>query len=285
MTKRIVTGLILTVVMAGAVGFGPFWVLAPLLSLAVLAALYEFLRLPGDTLKVIDRVAGLVAGASLLSVAALCHHEAVMPMMVLTLAGLTVGLLLLVLFTPHPIEQAGPRAAALLTGLFYVALLGSFALMIARPETGREGRFVLLLVAVVTWLNDSMAFFGGKLLGRHKLYPTVSPKKTWEGSIAGLMGSVLGAFVVKWIFIGLVDDPEFQGRLSLAHLVGFALLGGALGQVGDLVESVFKRSYGIKDSGTILPGHGGLLDRIDAFLFVAPFGFFWFYLPGLSFYF
>lgn len=285
MTKRIITGLILTVVVVGAVGFGPFWVLAPLLSLAILAALYEFLKLPGDLLKTGDRVAGMMAGAFLLAVAALWHHEAVMPIMVLTIASLSVGLLLLVLFTPHPIERAGSRAAALLTGLFYVALLGSFAVMIARPETGQEGRFVLLLVAVVTWLNDSMAFFGGKLLGRHKLYPTVSPKKTWEGSIAGLAGSVLGAFLVKWLFIGLVDDPDFQWKLSHVQLVGFALLGGALGQVGDLVESVFKRSYGIKDSGTILPGHGGLLDRIDAFLFVAPFGFFWFYLPGLSFYF
>lgn len=285
MTKRIITGLLLAVGLVGAVGWGPFWVLAPLLGLAILVAHYEFLRLPGDRLKPSDRFAGLLGCVVLLLVASLWHHETVMPMLVMTLSCLTVFFLLLVLFTPHPIEEAGSRATTLVTGLLYIGFLGSTALMVVRPETGQEGRVVLLLIAVVTWLNDSMAFFGGKFLGRHKLYPTVSPKKTWEGSFFGLMGSVAGVFIVKGLFITLWEGPEFQWTVGNGQLVAFALIGGALGQMGDLVESVFKRSYGIKDSGSILPGHGGLLDRIDAFLFVAPFGFFWFYLGDLSFYF
>jgi len=139
---------------------------------------------------------------------------------------------------------------------------------VVHPEHGEQGRLVLLTIAAVTWLGDTAAFFGGRAFGRHRLYPSVSPKKTWEGALCGLAGSVLGALAVRGLFWADADP---------VRLVVFAVLGGILGQTGDLVESVFKRSAGVKDSGSILPGHGGLLDRIDAFLFVAPFGWFWFF--------
>jgi len=100
------------------------------------------------------------------------------------------------------------------------------------------------------------------------MYPAVSPNKTWEGSVSGMLGSVAGALIVRALLL-----PE----APLAPLVGFALVGGVLGQAGDLVESVFKRSCGVKDSAGILPGHGGFLDRVDAFLFVAPVAYFWFF--------
>ncbi|NOZ01358.1 MAG: phosphatidate cytidylyltransferase [Deltaproteobacteria bacterium] len=276
MTKRIVTGIILAAVVLGVVGFGPFWLLAPLLWLAVLAALHEFLGLQDGVLDPMDRAIGVLAGALLLSIVSYYPSETLMPMLIMTLAILSVVLLLYVLFRPGAIETAGPRASTLLSGLMYVALLGSFALMIARPETGPKGRIVLLMVAAVTWLNDTMAFFGGKLMGKHRLYQKVSPNKTWEGSVTGLAGSVIGAFIIKWVFVDLMQVVEVWS-MPAWQLVAFAVVGGALGQVGDLVESVFKRSYGVKDSGAIIPGHGGMLDRIDAFLFVAPFGFFFFY--------
>lgn len=284
MGKRIVTGVILAAVVIGAVLYGPFLLLAGLMALAVLAALHEFLGLPG-TLKGSDRVAGLLAGATLLATAALAPEARLGTWIAASAAASAVALLLVVLFSPHPMEQAGARASHLLAGALYVGLLGACAVLVARPEHGdpfagaaapagtAPGRYVLLVAAAVTWLNDTLAFAGGKLAGRHKLYPAVSPNKTWEGSIAGMAGSVLGAFAIKWILWPEADPLP---------LAGFAIVGGALGQTGDLAESVFKRACAVKDSGALLPGHGGLLDRIDAFLFVAPAAWLWFFVLGWS---
>lgn len=268
MTSRIVTGLALTALVLWAVADGPFEVLAVLLGIAIAGALFEFLALPADLLRRSDRVIGMLAGSALL--ATIAFGPPSQTSWLFALVGGVALLLLAILATPHPIERAGPRAAVLVTGLVYVVLFGSSAIAVARPEHDVEGRWVLLVIAAVTWLGDTAAFFGGKALGRHRLYPAVSPKKTWEGSVCGLAGSVLGALAVKWLFWKEADP---------GNLIGFALVGGAVGQAGDLVESVFKRSAGVKDSGRILPGHGGLLDRIDAFLFVSPLGWIWFYGP------
>jgi len=121
----------------------------------------------------------------------------------------------------------------------------------------------LMLVLLVVWLGDTGGYFGGRFLGRHKLSPQKSPKKTWEGAIIALAASILGAF--SWCFaMGINNDSQF--------LIIFAcgLFGGIAGQLGDLVESVIKRFTGVKDSGSLLPGHGGALDRIDGVLFAAP---------------
>jgi phosphatidate cytidylyltransferase len=285
MAVRILTGLLLTAVLLAVVLLGPFEVLAAFLSVAILLALHEFLGLPG-TLNRLDRVAGVAAGAAVLAVAGLAP-ELLMGRWLLATAVLSIiVLLLVVLFTPHPMESAGRRATHLVAGVVYVGLLGSCAVIIARPEHGLAGRHVLLAAAAVTWANDSMAFFGGKLLGRggrHKMYAAVSPNKTWEGSVSGMIGSVLGAFLVKWLLHDAADPAALAAgtpvRLSdPVVLAAFALVGGAAGQVGDLAESMFKRACGVKDSGTLLPGHGGLLDRIDAYLFVAPVAWVWFYL-------
>jgi phosphatidate cytidylyltransferase len=282
MAVRILTGLLLTAVLLAVVLLGPFEVLAAFLSVAVLLALHEFLGLPG-TLKRLDRVAGIAAGAAVLAVAGLAPELLVGRWLLAAAVLSIIALLLVVLFTPQPMESAAPRATHLVAGVVYVGLLGSCAVMIARPEHGLAGRHVLLAAAAVTWANDSMAFFGGKLLGRHKMYPAVSPNKTWEGSVSGMIGSVLGAFLVKWLLHDAADPAAIAAgtpvRLSdPLVLAAFALVGGAAGQVGDLAESMFKRACGVKDSGTLIPGHGGVLDRIDAYLFVAPVAWVWFYL-------
>jgi len=269
MIKRIVTGILLAAGLIGVVVFGPFLLLAGVLALAVLPALWEFMRLPGDAIKGVDRVATLLAGTAILALSAFLPADMLSRTMPSVLAGLCLGLLVLVLFQSQSIEKAGLRATHMITGLLYVAFLGSFAILAGRPENGDHGRHVLLFAAAVTWVNDSAAFFAGKFLGRHKLYPIVSPNKTWEGSIGGLAGAVLGTFFVRWILDVEVDAFK---------LVSFAVVGGILGQIGDLAESLFKRTYAVKDSGTILPGHGGLLDRIDAFLFVAPVAYIWFFV-------
>jgi phosphatidate cytidylyltransferase len=122
---------------------------------------------------------------------------------------------------------------------------------------------LLILVLVVVWMGDTGGYFGGRFFGKHRLAPLKSPKKTWEGAIAGLLASVVGACVWFRYF-----HADLSGGLVTALACGF--LGGISGQMGDLVESVIKRFTGVKDSGVLLPGHGGLLDRIDGVLFAAP---------------
>ena len=114
----------------------------------------------------------------------------------------------------------------------------------------------------MAWLADTGGYFVGRRFGKAKLYPSVSPNKTW----AGLYGAMLGSTIA-----GVVAALTYLPELRLIHGIALGLVGGVVGQLGDLVESLLKRSVGVKDSGTIIPGHGGILDRIDAVLFVSPF--------------
>jgi phosphatidate cytidylyltransferase len=139
---------------------------------------------------------------------------------------------------------------------------------------GWAGTGLLLLVMISTWFGDTTAYFGGRSIGGPKLLPSVSPAKTVSGSLSGLAGSVLMATLVAGFLL-----PRFGGgeSLSLPAAALFGLLLGMAGQVGDLAESLLKREAGVKDSGALLPGHGGVLDRFDAVLFTLPLA--WYLLP------
>jgi len=267
MKTRIITGLILAGLVISAILAAPFWVVAGIAGIALLGAQAEFYSMH-TAMRRIDRVFGGLCGVLLLTLFAFSPLSQIKDTLVFALPLLLTACLLEVLFFVQPIEKAGNRAMTLVTGLLYVVFLGGFALLLARDEYGSAGRNALLTAAAVTWLGDTMAFFVGKALGRHRLYPTVSPKKTWEGAVGGLVGSVGGAMAVRALFWS--DAPLMQ-------VLSFSIVGSILGQMGDLVESFFKRSVGIKDSGSVLPGHGGVLDRIDAFLFVVPLCYLWFF--------
>jgi phosphatidate cytidylyltransferase len=122
---------------------------------------------------------------------------------------------------------------------------------------------------IIVFSGDTGAYFGGRLMGRHKLAPTISPKKTVEGTVFGLTSSVGGAFLAATYLVPQLDATE---------VLVMGLLCGMVAQVGDLAESLFKRAMDTKDSGRILPGHGGMLDRIDGVLFAAPVFFAWLHL-------
>ncbi len=134
-----------------------------------------------------------------------------------------------------------------------------------------DNSFAYLVIAlfVTVWICDSAAYFIGKALGKHKLYPKVSPKKSWEGAIAGFIASIITFTLIISFFID---------SFPLIHSIIIGLLIGIFGQIGDLVESLLKRDAGIKDSSTILPGHGGFLDRFDSIIFVAPILFVYIYV-------
>jgi phosphatidate cytidylyltransferase len=160
------------------------------------------------------------------------------------------------------ITFAADRAARGLLGIGWVGLLSFLPLI----RHGNDGLAWVFAVLAVGWLGDTGAYFAGRAFGRHALYPKVSPKKTWEGAAGGIMLATVGLFVVREV--GL---PALSARDVL--ILGPLLC--VVGIFGDLAESMLKRSFGVKDTGRIMPGHGGLLDRIDSILFVAPAAWLW----------
>ncbi|MBL9105924.1 MAG: CDP-archaeol synthase [Myxococcales bacterium] len=158
----------------------------------------------------------------------------------------------------HHLPSGGRHMAACLASLVYVPLLASVWPLI-KHDFGPGWLFLTLALA---FLSDTVAYIFGRLWGRHKLYPAVSPGKTWEGSLGGVVGGVLAAVG----FGSLLLVPE----LPVLHALVLGVLASLFGQVGDLFESMLKRSYGVKDSSSLLGAHGGMLDRVDALLFVGP---------------
>jgi phosphatidate cytidylyltransferase len=159
---------------------------------------------------------------------------------------------------PVPLEKAADKLGRLLLGVGWIGGCFVFMPLLRRLDDGLAWVFLLLALA---WLADTGAYFAGRFLGRHKLYELVSPKKTWEGFFGGIIVTTIGVFVVRAVglpSLGVVDSL----------LIGACL--GTAGVLGDLSESMLKRAFNVKDSGWVMPGHGGLLDRVDSVLFIAP---------------
>ncbi|UFS68897.1 phosphatidate cytidylyltransferase [Geomonas sp. RF6] len=181
------------------------------------------------------------------------------------LTAAVLGFSLVGLFRLKDIAQAASESAFIFMGFLYVPLLLAH-LILLRVEP--HGVAWIFLMMVIVMSGDSAAYYVGSSFGRTKLYPAVSPKKSVEGSLGGLAGSVIGALVFRALFFA---------ELTIVDAVAVALLCGVLGQLGDLFESLIKRSCGVKDSGTLIPGHGGILDRLDSILFAAPAVFYYAY--------
>ena len=162
------------------------------------------------------------------------------------------------LFSITDIKKSATENAVILMGFLYVPLLLGHIILLRVAPHGIKWIFLLLFIVM---LGDTGAYFVGCSLGRRKLYPLVSPNKSMEGALGGLVGSIGGALLVKYTFFS---------ELTLFDALASAILLGILGQLGDLFESLLKRSFGVKDSGAIIPGHGGILDRLDSILFAVP---------------
>ena len=240
--------LILFIFKANVLLFGCF------IALISCVGLFEFysMALPE---RESERVLAIAAGGLLpLTLLADGTHS----LFVAAVAILFLLFALVFLFRINDMTKVVGELALLLTGFLYVPfLLGHFILLRQSPH-GISWIFLLLIIVMC---GDTFAFYVGTSFGKRRLYPVVSPKKSIEGSLGGLVGSVVGALVVKATFF-----PE----LPLGSCLSAAVLLGVLGQLGDLFESLLKRSFGVKDSGVIIPGHGGILDRLDSLLFAAP---------------
>ncbi|MGV3539707.1 MAG: phosphatidate cytidylyltransferase, partial [Rufibacter sp.] len=145
-------------------------------------------------------------------------------------------------------------------GVFYIALPFTLLHVLAFLP-GQYSWQIILGIMFLIWASDTGAYAAGKSFGKHKLFPRISPGKTWEGWVGGVVLSLVVAYVLSL----------FYQDLALEHWLGMAVLVSIFGVLGDLVESMLKRSLGVKDSGTLIPGHGGILDRFDSLILVVPF--------------
>ena len=233
---------------------GPAWGFFLLVFPAAMVGASELFAMthPGDRIAQIIGV--VISAAASLSIYFYGHD----PRVVLTML-VAIPLLgpLVTLWRLGSIETAALRACAMGFGPLFVAVPLTLLVLIRR-DMGSDGASYVVLTLMFAWWGDTGGYFAGRFLGKHKLYPAVSPKKTIEGSIGGLFGSVLGALCAHFWYL-----PS----IPLSHAIPLALVAGAIGQAGDLGESLIKRSTGVKDSGAIVPGHGGVLDRVDALIF------------------
>lgn len=271
--SRVLTAAVLIPVVVAVVLRGPLWLVALLLALATLLALLEFFRLGATVgLRGYPRWTSLCALGIVYSQWSSAEMEVhflagglatirrgalpVIPVEVVLLA-FVLGLGALAVAGRRSVAELLSALSVSAAGLLLVALPLSY---IVRLEGLRQqGPLLVLFLLVLIWVGDTLAYFVGRGIGRLKMAPVLSPNKTWEGAAANLLGSlaVAGVFTL-WI------------ELPSLHLLAVAALANMAGQLGDLLESAYKRSAGAKDSGALLPGHGGVLDRIDSLTLAAP---------------
>jgi phosphatidate cytidylyltransferase len=258
LVQRFATAIVAVPVILALLYVAPPWGFYLLVLGAALVAVHELLGMTHPA----DRVSQAIGIALSASASIALYLRPYDPRVLLTvLAAVPVAGPLVTLARLGAIETAGLRACALGFAPLFVAVPPTL-LAVMRRTLGSAGPGAVLLALGLGWFTDTGAYFSGRLFGRRKLYEAVSPKKTVEGALGGLVASVVWA-----LFSALVLLP--RGMLPLAHAVPLGVVGGVLGQAGDLAESLLKRSMGHKDSGAIVPGHGGVLDRIDAVLVTA----------------
>jgi phosphatidate cytidylyltransferase len=254
--SRVVTALLVLPLLLAAFLLGPMALGAGIVALASALGLVEFFAFLRARGLVPMRLTGFVLAAAMFT-------EIAFPGWQSTPAWPLAALLVLMatLSRGSDFDKSVPAAAATLLGAVYLgALGGTIAGLVTLAPAGAGGWRIVLLLAIIM-VSDTFAFFVGHAWGRRRLAPSVSPGKTVEGAFGGLVGGVVAALGVH--YLGLPTLP-------VSHAVGLGVLVAALGIVGDLDESLLKRWAGVKDSGALFPGHGGMLDRLDSLLFGAP---------------
>lgn len=263
--QRVLVALLLLPLGVAAILAGGVW-FAGLVALVLGLAVWEFAALfragglqPSSGIM----LAGVLVLVSLRYLHGFVHDAWLWPLVVLL--GMSVHLYQY----ERGRDEAGSDFAATISGLFYVGVLGTFMLLLRQLP---QGQWWFLLTLPAVWIADSAAYFLGSRFGRNKMAPRLSPNKSWEGYLSGVLIATLGLPLLLQFYrtVGLSEDPAFS--ITNVALLGFVM--GLLPTLGDLGISMFKRQMGLKDTGTILPGHGGMLDRIDSWLWAMPIGYY-----------
>lgn len=244
--KRVITSLVLIPVISYVILWAPTWLFVVVLSAIALACFHEYSNLVGAHGIDVPGPVGYGAGLCLL----LTPNFGAAGITMLALVAMGLGL------RTNDLRRTLTRAGSLLLGVLYV-----FGGWRAGLKLREIDPYWLVFACALNWVGDTAAFYVGRAIGRHKLAPLVSPGKSWEGAIASAIGSVIFAAI---LFPFLLPTYPVVFGMIIAFVANIA------GQAGDLCESALKRGAGVKDSGTLLPGHGGWLDRVDSSLFAIP---------------
>jgi phosphatidate cytidylyltransferase len=257
---RTITGILFIAILLGAVLWNP-WSTGAVFLLVSAGCYLEFSRMYKKNSGKPGLISGLVAGSAIYLLLFLISKGLIHVFFPLFL----IVPVLLILMAAEVLRRTGNslmNTSLTIFGIIYIFVPFALTNFLVNDITDPEAFHPVPLVAIfiLIWVNDIFAYLGGLLAGRHKLYKRLSPNKTWEGTISGIVFTIVASYPIS-----LVDDT-----MSLTHWIVLALLVSVFGIFGDLFESMMKRNNEIKDSGSILPGHGGLLDRFDAFLFAMP---------------
>ena len=255
MLTRVITAIILAILTTTVVLWAPQQVFDGIILLIIAAGLYEFFKLTLPTEK-LYRITGILWGIIFSATLLFLRHSNAPSAVILS------GLFIILLVYMHhatTFEGVVFKVGITLLGVVYLgATLPFWGFLRAMPH----GRALVFMGIAAAALCDTFAMFAGKAIGGKKFAPLTSPNKTVIGFIAGFLGSLAGVYIVR--IIGWQELP-------LLHVLIIGLAIGFIGPMGDLIESLFKRDYHVKDSGNVIPGHGGVLDRLDAMIFVGPF--------------
>jgi phosphatidate cytidylyltransferase len=274
MVRRVAFAVVAIPVVVGIAWLGA-WVFASLLAVAAALGareVYGFARQQG--IEPLERTGMVAAALTPLAVALTIFAPGTVSELIgsgYLLLGFLLGVLALALWRRGPTGRPLPAAAVTIFGVLYAGWLLSFALRLRHPyatasfDDARVGMALLFYPLILTWIGDSLAMAGGRTFGGPKMAPVISPNKTWAGGISGLFGTV----AVSLIYAAVVFT-RVGVSVSLGEALIFGVVISVVGQVGDLAESLFKREIGVKDSSTLIPGHGGVLDRLDSLYFVVP---------------
>lgn len=273
MLLRIATAAVLIPIVVALVWYGPPALLAALAAAVAILALFEFFAI-GDKIGLRAFKKWTYFSAALIFYAQYSQglvethtfseglsviRNATTGILSLDAAFLIFifGCVAIGLFTRRPLLEVLPAIAISSAAVLFVALPFSYILRVNELES--VGKKLVLFTLVLVWAGDMLAYFVGKFMGRVKMAPALSPKKTWEGAAGNVIASILVAIAfARWI------------QIDTLTLVAIAVAANIAGQAGDLIESAYKRGAAVKDSGAILPGHGGMLDRIDSLILAAP---------------
>ncbi len=256
--KRVATAAVFLPLFVLLVAHGPRWGLALLVTVIALVGQWEFCRMVRAGGHDVNQPLALLLGVALI-IGFVVRRPWVFPLTLSAGVGFLVAAGLVSRSRSTRSESVGPTGAAfaLLSALYVSWLLGHILWLRSLPH----GVQLVFLLVLVTWGSDASAYLVGATLGRRPLCPTISPRKTVEGAFGGLAGAIVAAWIGRaW----------FYADLTLFHALTLGVLLAMLGLLGDLSESGMKRASGVKDTGGLIPGHGGVLDRIDSLLFTTP---------------